>query len=436
MKNISALSALQLFQFLRYGTMVMAGIGLVKTGLPAGTISVYETFLLYSGLFSFFWVSGFINSLLSKYGKADEMEKHQLLANSFYAMMFTGVLLGLAFITLGFTDLDSRFNTLSEYIILIGIYIALNSPSFIVEHILWLKNRKSDLISYGLVLSFVTLAAVLVPVVMGFSLKYSLVALTILAGVKFLLSFILLIKYKSLLFDFKHINAFILSAMPIALSILISGSSEYIDGLIVKYLFDDVHFTIYRYGAKELPVLLIAANTFSAAMLPGLAGDLNSGLGQLKSQSSRMMHLFFPVSAVLMLISPVIFKVAFSESYIYSALIFNIYLLLAIPRLVFPQTIITATGLTRFLVISSIIEICLNISLSVYLAKSIGLPGIALGTLIAFIADKIFLAIIVKQKTGINPRIYIDFPVFATYSLVLILVFTISLYLMHEGVLA
>ena len=103
-------------------------------------------------------------------------------------------------------------------------------------------------------------------------------------------------------------------------------------------------------------------------MIPAIAHNLDEGLKELKEKSGKLMHLFFPLTIMLLLVSPYIYRYRFSENFVYSAQIFNIYLLLIISRVLFPQTILTGMGKNKYLLVSAILEIIINVSLSLYLA--------------------------------------------------------------------
>ncbi|MES2621827.1 MAG: oligosaccharide flippase family protein [Bacteroidota bacterium] len=428
----SNLSSLQLFQLIRYGTFLLIGIAFAKLELPLSQIGNFETFLLISGMVSFFWVSGIINTLLSIYPKKSEQEKKEVLFSTFISLLvFSLVAGGLLFIfsenLLSF--LDKTENGINR---LVFIYLILNCPSFLIEYILFLKEKKKELVYYAILSSLLTLAAVLLPVLFNYGISYSFAGLTALAGVKFIILLFLISRYGSFTFNAGMTTTTLRIAAPLLLSIFVSGSAEYIDGMLVKAKFDDVSFAVYRYGAKELPLLLIIANTFSMAMIPSIASNLSQGMAELKRKSTQLMHVFFPLTIVLMLCSGYIYKYAFSESFIYSALIFNIYLLLSIPRLVFPQTVLTGMQRTKFLLLSSLLEITLNVSLSIWLAGKIGLSGIALGTLIAFCFDKIFLVSVNYFVYKIKPSAYLNGGVFCIYSIATCIAFPLSYFILKD----
>jgi len=64
---MDTVKSLQLFQILRFGSFFLTGILLAKGPLSINTIGAYESLMFFSGAVSFFWISGLLNGLLSKY---------------------------------------------------------------------------------------------------------------------------------------------------------------------------------------------------------------------------------------------------------------------------------------------------------------------------------------------------------------------------------
>lgn len=415
---------------MRYGAFVLIGILYAKLNLPTADIGHFETFLLISGMVSFFWVSGLINTMLSVYPKKSDAEKKALLFNTFVSLAILSVLA--AGVLLLFSDNLLAFLDKKGEGRLIGlsvVYLLLSNPAFISEYVLFLGDRRSGVVIYGAVVSALTIAAAVLPVALNYPLEYAMYCLIATALLKLLFALYLLGKFAIFTFDLKvQLTALRLST-PVVLSLFVSGSAEYIDGLIVKSRFDDLFFAVYRYGAKELPVLLIIANTFSTAMIPAIAANMNEGLAELKRKSTRLMHVFFPLTMVLLLISPLLYLYVFNENFVYSAIIFNIYLLLAIPRVLFPQTVLTGLQHNRYLLVSSLLEIVINVSLSLFLAEKMGLPGIAVGTFVAYLFDKVFLIAVARFVYGIKPSAYINLVPFFVYSALTFIAFALGYYL-------
>ncbi len=420
MLRFNKLASLQIFQLIRYAAFVVIGIGFAKLYLSQTEIGQFETFILISGMVSFFWVSGVINAMLSVYPNKNEETQKSILTSTFLSLSIFSIMAA-AFLYWFSPGLFSFLHKQGDHHIanLAIIYLLLSGPSFIVEYILFLNERNKAVVVYGAVTASLSVALALIPVALHYPMEYAMWGLIIVAGIKLITAIGVLQKFATLRPNFDllvktMVENFKLSA-PLIASVFVSGSAEYIDGLIVKTQFDDPSLALYRYGAKELPVLLIIANTFSTAMIPSISANLESGLAELKSRSRKMMHIFFPLTIVLMPLSPFIYKYVFNEGFLYSSLIFDIYLLLAIPRLLFPQTVLMGMQKTSFLLLSSILEIIINVSLSVYLAKIMGLPGIAIGTFIAYTFDKVFLIAVNRFSSGIAVSKYVPLIPYLVY---------------------
>lgn len=426
----SPFGALTQYQVLRYLTLILTGVLLAKFGIDKNIIGRYETFVMLGSLVSFFWVSGIIQKLLANYSKHDEAEQRALLLNVFTALQTIALLVCVLVMAPVFIKevFGASIGLDSGIVLGVAMYVLITAPTFLAEYILLLQKQYRALTTYGLLLFVITLSAVAAVLSAYHSSSLSdtllittlIVTLTVISIGRYVYLITLLQKYATLQFNPAVLKRVVIQALPLAGSIAISGSSEYIDAFLVKHFMTDADFAVFRYGAKELPILLIVANSFSVSMLPTIASDIQNGLTTLKEKSARLMHIFFPISIALLFISPYAFKLVFSPAFEASAFIFNIYLLLAIPRLIFPQTIIIAQGHTRFILWSSLIEISINIACSIFLYQYFGLAGIAGGTFVAFVIDKLFLIAVNKQISGIPVSSYIPFRVFIIYTALLL----------------
>ncbi len=398
MFNFNKLAALQIFQLLRYAAFALIGIGFAKLSLPPTDIGHYETFIMVSGMISFFWVGGIINSMLAVYPTKPDTEKNAVILSTFISLLLFSLLAGI-FLLLFSPNLLAFLHkeTGGNLIVLSVIYLLLSGPAFITEFILFLNNKKTAIVVYGVISAAITVTLALMPVIFSGNVVYAMYGLIAVASLKLIFTVVVLQQYATLKTNTSLLFATLIQNLklsaPLIASLFVSGSAEYIDGIIVKSKFDDMFFAVYRYGAKELPVLLIVANTFSTGMISSISADVETGLQELKQKSKRLMHLFFPLTIVLLPLSPYLYKYVFNDSFIYSSLIFNIYLLMAITRLLCPQTVLMGMQKPRLLLLSSVIEIVINVSVSLYLASvpEIGLPGIAIGTFVAYLFDKLFL---------------------------------------------
>jgi len=215
---------------------------------------------------------------------------------------------------------------------------------------------------------------------------------------------------------------------PLILASLISGSGQYIDGLIITAWFDDpAKFAVFRYGAKEFPIVIMMATGLSNAMLPMFSkkSQMAESLKTIKVKSEKLMHYLFPASMIFMLSARWLFPRMFTPEFVRSADVFLIYLLLTIPRLVFPQTVLIGRKKTRITLVAALAAQAFNIPLSLYLVQYYGVAGVAVATVGVYILEKAFLSAHVWYKMRINPSEYIPLKTLLIYSILLILLFVL-----------
>lgn len=433
--RINNITGLQIYQLIRFGTFLAISIYFTKSHLSTADIGVYEVFLFIASFISFFWVTGLIQSLLplfnnnKTFGKSGENTsiKSPELFNAF--ILITGFSVLAFFFGLSIKGSFSVFGLTGNmpFINLLLAYIFLSNPTILIEYIYLLKNKPQYILGYGIISFSVQLVLVILPVYLGYPIVYAIWGLILISVLRFFILFYLLWKYAEFKFSFSFIKEHLALGTPLILSALLSGSAQYIDGAIVTSTYDAQSFAVFRYGAKEFPLVILLANGLSNAMLPEFSTreKLKNSMRILRQKSKRLMHYLFPISIIVMLFTRWLFPVMFNVNFIRSADVFLIYLLLIIPRLVFPQTILIGLKKTRVVLFGSFIEIILNISLSLYLMQFYGLVGIALATTIVFVIEKIYLIAYNYFKLQIKPSEYIPVKFYLIYSLITIIMFVL-----------
>jgi O-antigen/teichoic acid export membrane protein len=421
--KITRISSLQIFQLLRFATLFLIGMVFTKSALTTSEIGQYETFLFLAGAVSFFWLNGLIQGFLPISTSAEKNEKSPLLFNVFYLIS--------AFSSLAALFLIVFQHALSGHVLhhspvpflqLLVVYILITSPASLVEYIYLIKNQARRMLTYGVISFGLMFILVAVPPVFGFGLEYSMAGLLISSAFRYIWMLVLLFRNSKPDFDPAFVKKHLRSAWPLIFSMLLSGSGPYIDGLIITSWFDDARFAIFRYGAREFPLVLLLANAFSTSMLPDFADGkkLKNNLEKIRLNAERLGNWLFPVSGILMLIAhwafPFIFNVGFSES----ATIFNIYLLLIISRLMFPQTILIGLQKTRAIMWASFLEIILNVALSLWFLQYWGMNGVAYGTVVAYLFEKLFLMVYVRKNCGFRINEYLKVNQHIFYSVILL----------------
>ena len=434
LKLVDNISGLQAVQLLRFTTFFIISIVFTKSHLTRWEIGQWEMFLFISSLLSFFWVSGIIQSLLTLYNRNRTFRslgdvnarKSPEIYNSFLLLVFFSLLIFALGMPVNYMFPSSGMIKAIPYSNLLFWYIMLSNPVAIIEYIYLLNNRSHRILQYGIYTYVAQILLVLVPVILGRDLLWSIYGLFIITLARWVWLIILLRRYTIMEFSWDYIREQLRIGAPLIITFLISGSGQYVDGLIIRAKYSDPGvFAMYRYGAKEFPLTLLLANGLSSALLPHFSTreGMKDALATLKKRSGKLIDILFPISLLTMLFARWFYPRLFNPEYFRSADVFLIYMLLIIPRLIFPQTIVIGRKKTHITLIAAIIEIAINVPLSIMLIPYNGVAGVAFATFFVYSLEKLFLMGYVWIKMKIKPTQYIPLVKYLIYSAVTVLLF-------------
>ncbi|MGQ7870844.1 hypothetical protein [Sunxiuqinia sp. sy24] len=424
-KYITTISSLQFIQLLRFAVLFLVGVVLVRF-YPRHEIGQYESFLFIAGALSFFWLRGVLQTFLAL---DDEEAKMDVDArNQSSNLYFNSFLLLLGFSTLSVLFLlvfkqqfQAMLNGSAEvpYFYWLLAYLFLASPSNFIEYIFLKKNKTYAIIVYGLVSYGLQLLLVTLPALVGWPIVYSIQALVLVSGLRFIFLLGVLKRYSCFILSWPFLKRHLKLSYPLVGSSLLSGSGQYIDGAIVSHFYNPELFAVFRYGARDFPLVIIMANALSHGMIPSFRRlPLVEVLAQLKANSARLMHWLFPLTLVVLVFSNLLFPLFFTSGFAFSAKVFNVYLLLITLRLIFPQTILIGKQITTVFLFVSFGEIVLNVVLSLIFVQFVGLIGVAYATLIAHLFERIVLVLLVRKKLHISMAEYVPVSLYFAYSIV------------------
>lgn len=427
---------MQAVQLLRFITFLIISIVFTKSHLTRPQIGNWELFLFISSLLSFFWVTGIIQSLLTLYNrnrtfrdKGDrEDRKSPEIFNAFLLISVFSLLVFILGIPIKLMLESSQAKPEIPYSNLLLLYILLSNPVTLVEYIYLLNKRPHRILQYGIYTYSAQLILVLAPVLAGFDEKSAIWGLFAITGVRWIWLIILLRRYALLKVSYDFIREHLRVGLPLILTFLISGSAQYIDGIIISARYADPGvFAMYRYGAKEFPLVLLLANGLSNALLPRFSTreGMREALVTLRQRSDKLIKYLFPIAIVTMFVARWVYPRLFTPEFQRSADVFMIYLLLTIPRLVFPQTIVIGRRKTKVTLYAAAVEIAVNIPLSLFLIKPYGVVGVALATFIVYFLEKLFLIWYVWKKMKIRPQEYIPITSWLIFSALLMVLFVL-----------
>ncbi len=423
-KQFNTISAFQFYQLVRYSTLILTGVVFTKTAVTQTEIGQYETFLFIAGAVSFFWLNGLQKALLPLSSNQQNNKSHIFSAFAILQVFSVVTAILLYFTQPVFSSLLLNGKEIPEIWLLIA-FIVFGVPANLIENIYLIKNRKNAILWYSIVSFSIQLALVGIPAFFDYGITKILQGLVLSSILRYAWLWIVLVSNGETNYSHRFVKEHLKLGGPLIAATFLSGSAQFVDGFIVTSYFDEETFAVFRYGARELPLAMLLANALSNAMLPDFAKEeqLKQNLKKLKESVTRLTHWLFPVTAVMLIISHPVFPVIFNPKFTESATIFNIYLLIIISRLLLPQTLLNGLKMSKPIMIAALLELILNVTLSLILVRFLGIAGIAYATFAASLLEKIYLSVVVKKKLNVGLSEYIPVKIYSVYSATILVIF-------------
>ena len=414
--------ALQIFNVLRFIATFFTGVIMVKIGWSTSEVEQYELLMLLFGMVSFFWVSGGQSALLSLIASLDSKEHDVALKRIMFLVCIFSLLAGIGVYITGYFI----FQLNKELLFLLGLYTTLNIPSLFIHLKYLLKDNPKHILVFGLINFGAQFLIVAVPLLLSWNLNEIIKALIALAIIRYVALFLIIgVDYR---IKVENIGKrWLLLSLPLAIHMLIGISPEYVDAILIESLIKQPGtYAVYKYGARELPVLVGLIGAISTVSIPLLVKKEFEGLHLLKSKVASLANILFPCSIVLIFLGEFLFEWFYDEAYLISADIFKIFLLILITRFWIPHSIIIARTNNYLLVWAGIIELLVNVGISYYLINDFGVIGIAIGTVVGNLIQKIFLIMVVWMKYQIQPSAYMPIRLLGFWSICLVFSYSIE----------
>ena len=427
---------------------ILTSFLLAKSGLPISTIGVFETLLFIGTSLSYFWINGLIQSVLAfmpSVKKAEKQSTNFSIALIFLALSSLLFLILKLFPTFILSALTS--SPTLPYFDVFSLYLLLNLAPFFLEGYWAVENRPLSIFVFSGISNLILPFAIVIPLWLNQPFETSFYGLLIIALIRFIWLIIILIKnnnfrINNFRINYPQLNQFIKLSLPIMAYSLLNGFvMTFIFWIIGNYLAGNTaEFAIFRFGAREFPLIAALTTGLSNAFVPKIAASYklqatsteleaySLQLAAFKSKTTQLFHILFPISIVLMLLSKQLFPIVFNPAFARSADIFTIFLLLLISRALFPQTILLALKQTKTLLFISIIETIIIILLSYLGIYWLNTEGVAWALVLGFLLEKILIINVLKRFHSINFQDYTNVPLYFIYSTLLILSYFIQLH--------
>ena len=214
-------------------------------------------------------------------------------------------------------------------------------------------------------------------------------------------------------------------SIPIGTSGAISEVAHIVDRIIISGYFNPAQLAIFNRGAMEIPMLNVVINSLGNILMPKFVQAYADNrpdqiIGYWHSSVIIIAFAVYPTMAYLIATADLLIPLLFSEKFLPSVIIFQVYSLVFLTRITTYDAIIRAVGKTVSLLRVTILSIVLNVALTVLLIEMIGMVGAVVATVIVAFIIRAELLRIIKNLLGIR---FVD--VFPWIDLLKILAFAI-----------
>lgn len=176
-------------------------------------------------------------------------------------------------------------------------------------------------------------------------------------------------------------------SIPFGMASMIGAMSLQLDKVLVSSFGTTEEFAIYVNGAMEIPLIGILTGSISAVMIGEMSKNIKENkyeeaLKLFRLSASKTALVLFPLMIFFLYNAKIFMLMLYSDKYTLSAFPFMIYLLLIPIRIVVFGSILIAMGKSKVILYRSIIELVLNLILSIIMFQMLGYLGIAIATVL------------------------------------------------------
>jgi O-antigen/teichoic acid export membrane protein len=445
--NISTTTALQLNQISRQSTLILMSIIMTKWGVSIKDIGIYETFMFVSYTVSFFWITAFLQGILTHYPSVSESEKQSYVFNIFLIFNTLSILI---FLILYLFPQQSLFiltaKSDTQYFNIFTLYLLFFLPPFMLESVWAVEDRPLSILIVSIITNVLLLFCVIYPIHQNRDFLGCFYIMVIVALLRYIILIFNVIHRGNFTFSIKIIKDFLKITTPLMGYAFVGGFiTAFTTWLISWYYVNSFEqFAIYRFGAREFPIINAMTTGLSSGLIPILIKKFDEvnvknatktsfqainteGVTVLKEKTLRLWHILFPLSIVLMLFSKPLFGLVFNEQMIKAAPVFQVFLLLLISRALFPQTLLMALKETKIMFWMSIIEGLCVVIMSFTFIYLFGMIGVAWALVLGFLIEKAMMVLFLKKNYNINFKDYTHVNYYLFYTFALLVSYFISI---------
>ena len=276
------------------------------------------------------------------------------------------------------------------------LFILFQIPIKLFEPIMISSDKVLGFIWVNLVFNALFFFAVAIPLLVYETTEYVFYSLIVFFIVQYIFVYIGIFKAYLSLADSSELGAnedrsSVLSqlrySLPIGVSGALSEASRIVDKVIISNYFDPAQLAIYARGAMGIPMLNVVINSLGNLLMPKFVTAYSENriediIKYWHSSTIIIAFAVYPMMVLLIAVADKLIPLLFTDKFLESVIIFQLYSLTFLARITTYDLIIRAIGVTSVLLRITVIAISLNIFLTILLVEMYGLVGAVIATII------------------------------------------------------
>lgn len=354
----------------------------------------YSQILIVTSLFSSIFALGLPNSISYFLSRANtEEEKSDFLSIYYTLSTVIGIIIGIVTIITSSLIIEYFNNPyLKSFIYIIAVYPWTRVIISSLNRVLIIYSKTKFLIIYQVSngLSLLLIVGIAILLELDFSV-YMLMFIVTEIVYTILVFFIVkrITKKLRFLFQLKFIKIILYFSIPIGLASIIGTINKELDKLMIGYFFNTEDLAIYTNAGVELPFAFFAAS-FTAVILPIIVvsfkeGKVNEAIELWKNTMFLSFFILCFLSLGIITFAPDVITLLYSEKYLPGTEVFRVYTAVMMLRFTYFGTVLNAIGKTKFILLSSLFSLILNLILNYIFYLSFGFVGPAYATFISIL---------------------------------------------------
>lgn len=204
----------------------------------------------------------------------------------------------------------------------------------------------------------------------------------------------------------ERLNEHVAHAWPLGLGTVLFGLRRQSEQWLVAALFSPLQFAAFSIAATLAPVMLMARRSVGLVLMPGMSraqgrGDLQAML--VANQKGNLIVAVFmaPVLAVVAVYADVLIGLVYTSEYIDAANVLRVFVLMWLLQIIDFNSLVVMMKEGGYLSKINAPLVLVSVAVSFGGASLFGLPGAALGGVVATYIERFFLARRLAVRLGV-----------------------------------